>query len=134
MRSRHWIAISLAASFILLGTSCGDGTIGTGAGTADDGDVGVGASGHTKLLSGVWHRPGNEDPLANCTGCHGEDLEGGAGPRCALCHGADGHNTKRDGISHRKGSSSSCNICHGPDNSGGLGPACSTCHGGGHDD
>jgi len=131
MRTQTWILISLATSLALLGASCGDGVIGGGGGSGAYGAVGDAPSEHTKLLSGFWHRPGNEDPLANCTACHGEELEGGAGPSCYTCHDASGHNTKREGVYHRSGSSTSCNICHGPDNKGGLGPACSTCHGGG---
>ncbi|MBI5502478.1 MAG: hypothetical protein HY907_19700 [Deltaproteobacteria bacterium] len=84
--------------------------------------------GHTEDMSGVMHRPGKEDPLANCTSCHGADLTGGVGPSCYDCHDNSDHTSVRGGYSHRSGSSSSCETCHGPGNSGGLGPACSVCH------
>lgn len=128
MKISAWNVLSLAALFLISMASCGDGVVGGAGGTADDGDVGVGAAGHSKLLGGVWHMPGNEDPLENCVGCHGAALEGGAGPTCYACHDGEGHNTKRDGFYHKKGSSGSCNVCHGPNNSGGLGPACAPCH------
>jgi len=126
------LVVAVSASALLSVASCGDGIVG-GAEVDDYGDVGVGGEGHTKLVGGIWHMPGNEDSLANCVGCHGDELKGGAGPGCYTCHDRDGHNTKRDGYYHRKGKSSSCSDCHGPDNSGGLGPACAPCHAS-HDD
>ena len=44
-------------------------------------------SDHTVSQDGVRHRPGLRDPENNCTGCHGTDLRGGAGPSCYSCHG-----------------------------------------------
>ncbi len=91
-------------------------------------DALAGPPGHTLDKNGVMHKPGNNDPLKNCTGCHGAKLEGGAGPSCYTCHNNDDHTSKRGGYMHKSGSSSTCNVCHGPSNGGGLGPACSTCH------
>ncbi|MBI5489342.1 MAG: hypothetical protein HY905_18560 [Deltaproteobacteria bacterium] len=88
----------------------------------------VGNPGHTENMSGVMHQPGKEDPLANCTSCHGADLTGGVGPSCYDCHNNDDHTSVRGGVHHLSGSSSICSTCHGPGNSGGLGPACSVCH------
>jgi len=128
MNCRADFVIVAFALFLLAVPSCGDGVVGSGSGGEDYGDVGVGAAGHTKLLGGIWHNDGNEDPLENCVGCHGDEIEGGVGPACTTCHDNDDHTKKRDGFYHKKGSSDSCNICHGPDNSGGLGPACAPCH------
>ena len=44
-------------------------------------------AGHTVSKSGVFHKPGLTDPLANCVQCHGADLRGGSGPSCCSCHG-----------------------------------------------
>jgi DnaJ-class molecular chaperone len=74
------------------------------------------------------HQPGNTDPLANCTSCHGADLKGASGPSCYSCHSATSHTVNRLGTMHRDGAETTCNACHGPANAGGLGPACSTCH------
>lgn len=84
--------------------------------------------GHTLVLGGVAHRPGNTDPLTNCVACHGSDLKGDVGPSCYSCHDNSDHTSVRGGASHKSGSSSTCATCHGPQNTGGLGPACSTCH------
>ena len=45
--------------------------------------------GHTVLRGGIPHRPGLDDPLQNCTSCHGSNLQGGAEgePSCTTCHG-----------------------------------------------
>ncbi len=45
--------------------------------------------GHTVLQDGVPHRPGLNDPIRNCTTCHGADLRGGQNgePSCFSCHG-----------------------------------------------
>ncbi len=123
-----WITTRFLALALLTIPGCGDGVVGGEGSPADSGDVGVGAAGHGKLLGGVWHMAGNEDPLESCVGCHGDDLQGGAGASCYACHDAAGHGKKRDGFYHKKGSSSSCEVCHGPNNSGGLGPACAPCH------
>jgi hypothetical protein len=42
---------------------------------------------HQVNKDGVRHKAGLTDPLANCTGCHGANLEGGDGPSCTSCHG-----------------------------------------------
>jgi hypothetical protein len=106
------------------GSSGASGAAGGSAGTA-----GSGPAGHTESMSGVMHQPGKEDPLANCTACHGADLTGGAdAPSCYDCHNSQDHTIDRNGVKHRTGQGSSCNACHGPSNGGGLGPACSTCH------
>ncbi len=43
---------------------------------------------HTVNKSGVYHKPGLDNPLANCVACHGADLRGGtAGVSCYKCHG-----------------------------------------------
>lgn len=74
------------------------------------------------------HHPGKEDPLRNCTACHGTDLTGGTGPSCYDCHDDADHTRSRGGVKHRSGTSGTCTTCHGPNNTGGLGPACSQCH------
>ena len=45
--------------------------------------------GHTVLKSGVPHATGLNNPLQNCTTCHGASLQGGADgqPSCTSCHG-----------------------------------------------
>jgi len=45
--------------------------------------------GHTVFKSGVAHAPGLNNPLQNCTTCHGANLQGGADgqPSCTSCHG-----------------------------------------------
>ena len=45
--------------------------------------------GHTVVKDGVAHASGLNNPLANCTTCHGADLRGGNGgqPSCFSCHG-----------------------------------------------
>jgi len=49
---------------------------------------------HDQSQSGVMHRPGLDDPQANCTACHGENLQGfGTIPACATCHGGGGQLT-----------------------------------------
>ena len=83
---------------------------------------------HTESMNGVMHKPGKENPLVNCTTCHGADLRGGSGPSCYTCHNNDDHTVIRGGVKHRSGADSTCNSCHGPSNSGGLGPACNQCH------
>ena len=95
----------------------------------EDGGGGTCTGSHTdEMPGGICHMVGKNDPLANCTACHGADLTGGAGPSCYTCHDASDHTSSRGGRNHRPGSSSSCEACHGPDNTGGLGPACSDCH------
>jgi hypothetical protein len=100
-------------------------------------DVATHPASHTENVnnSGVFHHPGKEDPLANCTGCHGADLTGGAGPSCYSCHNNDDHTRSRHGYMHLDASTSVCKNCHGPltstsvfSSKGGLGPACSECH------
>ncbi|OGG94023.1 MAG: hypothetical protein A2508_05610 [Candidatus Lambdaproteobacteria bacterium RIFOXYD12_FULL_49_8] len=45
-------------------------------------------SDHTVSKGGKNHAPGLYDPRANCTGCHGSNLEGsGEAPSCTSCHG-----------------------------------------------
>ncbi|MBP7125253.1 hypothetical protein KBD49_02695 [Myxococcota bacterium] len=95
-------------------------------GTADPGPQGP--PGHTEDNGGAMHLPGKEDPLRNCTACHGSDLAGGTGPSCYDCHDNADHTRSRGGTMHRSGSSGTCTTCHGPNNTGGLGPACSRCH------
>ena len=87
-------------------------------------------SSHTEENGGAMHLPGKNDPLANCTACHGADLRGGTGPSCYTCHNKSDHTINRMGKMHRAGTSSSCNACHGPSNTGGLGPSCNGagCH------
>lgn len=45
--------------------------------------------GHTIRQGSAFHAPGLNDPLANCTECHGGDLRGGQNgePSCFTCHG-----------------------------------------------
>lgn len=45
--------------------------------------------GHTVRVGGANHAPGLNNPLANCTQCHGADLRGGGDgqPSCFTCHG-----------------------------------------------
>lgn len=43
---------------------------------------------HTISKDGYMHKTGLNDPLNNCTACHGVDLTGGtAGVSCFQCHG-----------------------------------------------
>lgn len=43
---------------------------------------------HTISKDGYMHKTGLEQPLTNCTACHGDDLKGGAvGVSCFECHG-----------------------------------------------
>lgn len=43
---------------------------------------------HTISQDGYMHKNGLNDPLSNCTGCHGNDLKGGTvGVSCFECHG-----------------------------------------------
>lgn len=94
--------------------------------------------------------------LSGCTGCHGQNLEGAAGPSCYLCHGArwnrrleqypDSHTDREHRAMHARGKnrpfSSGCTLCHGPGLRGGIALSCYTCHGrkwrkrgsGGYDD
>ncbi len=45
--------------------------------------------GHTVMKDGVPHASGLNDPLQNCTSCHGANLGGGSQgqPACTSCHG-----------------------------------------------
>lgn len=47
------------------------------------------APGHTVVEGGVAHAPGLNNPLQNCTSCHGANLQGGSAgqPSCTSCHG-----------------------------------------------
>jgi len=42
---------------------------------------------HTVLQEGIKHKPGLNNPTANCVSCHGADLKGDKGPSCYTCHG-----------------------------------------------
>ncbi|MDX1813124.1 MAG: hypothetical protein R3240_14305, partial [Gammaproteobacteria bacterium] len=43
-------------------------------------------SNHIDDVSGTLHAPGKYTPYTNrCTACHGQALEGGAGPSCNTC-------------------------------------------------
>lgn len=84
---------------------------------------------HTDIEGTIPHKPGKDDPLTNCGGCHGALLTGGTGPSCYACHDNAGHDSSRGGQKHKSGSSADCAVCHGPQNTGGLGPACTACHG-----
>ncbi len=43
---------------------------------------------HSKSKDGFMHKSGLNDPLQNCTSCHGDNLEGGtSGVSCYECHG-----------------------------------------------
>jgi hypothetical protein len=45
---------------------------------------------HTISKDGAQHLPGLNDPEANCTSCHGDDLRGGSvGVSCYECHGQE---------------------------------------------
>jgi len=85
----------------------------------------TGPAGHSDDQQGILHMAGKEDPLKNCTACHGAALTGGNGPSCYTCHNDSDH-TGQHG--HKSGAGSTCNACHGPNNSGGIGPACKKCH------
>ena len=45
--------------------------------------------GHTVMKGGAAHASGLNNPVANCTTCHGADLKGGNSgqPSCFTCHG-----------------------------------------------
>ncbi len=61
-----------------------------GIGCSDSATVPADApEGHTVMKDGVPHKPGLNDPVANCATCHGADLRGGANgePSCFSCHG-----------------------------------------------
>jgi hypothetical protein len=61
-------------------TACSDDDIaGSGNAPAD----------HTISKSGAMHKPGLDDPVVNCTACHGANLMGGPSgqPSCFTCHG-----------------------------------------------
>lgn len=78
-----WRVTALSLLAVLALGACGD----------DDSDDGNGTGpvpeGHTVSKDGVLHMSGLNDPLANCTGCHGADLRGGdeGQPSCYRCHG-----------------------------------------------
>ena len=45
---------------------------------------------HTISKDGVMHKTGLEDPMSNCTTCHGADLTGGTSQvSCYECHGVE---------------------------------------------
>jgi len=88
----------------------------------------AGGPSHADDQGGIRHAAGKEDPLKNCTKCHGADLKGGKGPNCYGCHDSKDHDVSQRGTMHRAGVMTDCTACHGPNNSGGLGPACSQCH------
>ena len=47
-------------------------------------------SSHTVNKDGAQHKPGLNNPSANCSQCHGSDLRGGTvGVSCYKCHGAE---------------------------------------------
>jgi hypothetical protein len=100
-------------------------------------------SGHTADLGGHKHAEGYCQPMANCTGCHGTNLEGKGGrPACTKCHselwnnsscGSGSHNVKLGGINHKPNYCSpyqNCTSCHGQDLRGGAKgePSCLKCH------
>ena len=95
---------------------------------ASCGSGGSGGSVHDQNLNGVLHASGKENPLKNCTDCHGSDLKGGSGPSCFQCHNSADHTQACGGVMHHAGAESTCTACHGPNNTGGLGPACAQCH------
>lgn len=75
-----WRPAALFLLAVLTLGACGD----------DDGnDSGPAPDGHTVSQDGVLHMSGLNDPLSNCTGCHGAELRGGAEgePSCFRCHG-----------------------------------------------
>jgi cytochrome c553 len=79
-RIMSWRLVTLFSLAILALGACGD----------DDGnDAGPAPDGHTVSKDGVLHMSGLNDPLNNCTGCHGADLRGGdeGQPSCYRCHG-----------------------------------------------
>lgn len=102
---------------------------------------------HTDVLSNGdvtgAHLPGRDNPTANCTACHQNDLMGRFRvPSCFSCHGSrwDGppdvpptHTVVEDGVRHAVGLESpadNCASCHGADLTGtSLIPSCYSCHG-----
>jgi hypothetical protein len=98
------------------------------AGCSEEGEEGDILGSHDQEMGGVMHVAGLNDPLVNCTGCHGATLGGGSGTGCYACHNADDHTADYYGTLHRPGMEAGCVACHGPSNRGGLGPACSSCH------
>ena len=95
--------------------------------------------------NGILHRPGFADPAADCSACHGANLEGSASrPSCTSCHaalweGVDGppltHTEPKgpNGILHRPGfadPTANCSACHGSGLEGsGSRSSCTSCHG-----
>lgn len=72
--------------------------------------------------------------VSDCQQCHGQNLEGQAGPACSNCHHPEGwrevsqHST-RFVFQLPTRSDTTCMVCHGKDYSGGLvGVGCGDCH------
>jgi len=43
---------------------------------------------HTVNKNGAFHAPGLNNPIGDCTSCHGSTLRGGGeAPSCYTCHG-----------------------------------------------
>ncbi|OGD22026.1 MAG: hypothetical protein A2W03_15685 [Candidatus Aminicenantes bacterium RBG_16_63_16] len=62
--------------------------LGMAACSSPAGDSGNHPADHTVNKGGTYHKPGLENPLADCVACHGADLNGGtAGISCFRCHG-----------------------------------------------
>lgn len=72
--------------------------------------------------------------IADCRQCHGQNLEGQAGPACSNCHHPDNwteitQHPKRFTNQRPTISKTTCMICHGENYAGGLvGVACNNCH------
>ena len=76
---RSSLSLVAVIALALLSSSCGSSSMGPGNAPAT----------HTVNNGGVAHAPGFNQPLTNCTSCHGATLRGGQSgePSCYKCHG-----------------------------------------------
>ena len=79
MNRSRILAIGFLTAFSLSGLACSDSST----------NLANAPEGHTNIKGGVPHASGTNDPLQNCSSCHGTTLQGGTGgqPSCYSCHG-----------------------------------------------